>query len=92
MRPSAARFVGSSAAFGAEAATRSRYERQSLACTCTVRVASCGGPELAVTSAALGIVMIAPRRRRFMLLPSNALALLLKSATSIWSSVAVSGL
>ena len=36
--------------------------------------------------------MIAPERSRFMLAPSNAFWLLLNSATSIWSSVTVSGL
>ncbi len=36
--------------------------------------------------------MIAPVRSRFMFLPSNASALLLNSATSIWSSVTVDGL
>ncbi len=35
--------------------------------------------------------MIAPARSRFMFLPSKASALFLKSATSIWSSVAVEG-
>ena len=35
--------------------------------------------------------MIAPVRRRFMLLPSNAPALLLNNATSIWSSVTDAG-
>src|SRR5205085_6293073 len=43
-------------------------------------------------STAFGIVRIAPLRRRLMLLPSNALELLLNSAISIWSSVTVSGL
>jgi hypothetical protein len=35
--------------------------------------------------------MMAPLRSRFMLLPSNAPALLLNSATSIWSSVTDGG-
>ena len=68
---------------------RSRYARQSEACTWTTRVASGAGVDAA--SSALGTVMMAPVRSRFMLLPSNAPALLLNSATSIWSSVTVAG-
>ena len=49
------------------------------------------GAAVVPTSSALGIVMMAPARSRFMFLPSNASALFLKSATSIWSSVAVEG-
>ena len=89
IRPPAARPPPSSA-IGAAPATRSRYARQSDACTRTVRVASDDAVDDAST--AFGIVMIAPERSRFMLLPSNAPWLLLNSATSIWSSVTVSGL
>ncbi len=89
MRPPAARVLASSA-IGAAPATRSRYARQSDACTLTTLVASCGDADAAST--AFGIVMIAPERSRFMLAPSNAFWLLLNSATSIWSSVTVSGL
>ena len=71
-------------AIGAAAASRSRYARQSDACTRTVFAASLAG--VAAASSADGTVRIAPVRSRFMLLPSNASAFDLNSATSICSS------
>jgi hypothetical protein len=53
-------------------------------------VASCA--VTAWATSALGTVMIAPVRRRFMFSPSKAAALVLNSATSIWSRVTVAGL
>jgi hypothetical protein len=80
MRPPDSRPPAPSAA-GAFAATRSRYARQSDACTRTSLVASAGCVDDA--SATAGTVRIVPVRRRFMFLPSNALSLARNIATSI---------
>ncbi len=89
IRPADSR-VAPPADAGAAAARRSRYVRQSEACMRTIFVASDAG--VACVSAALGMSRIAPARNRFMLSPSNADWLRVKSAASIWSSVTSAGL